>query len=191
MRLYVILILLLNLTFSCVYGESEESNLKIKLTTGEIEGRLWQTKTGAAAYVFKGVPYVEPPVGKLRFAKPIPKVAWNGTLLCHEYKSACPQNSSTSRTVQPSLDEDCLYLNLFVGLGCNETNLCPIVYYIYGGGYEYDSAITWDPEVLIDNFASKDLIYITLGYRVGILGFWSTGSDYAIGNWGMEGTLLH
>lgn len=168
------------------FAFSDEIN--VRLSTGYIEGRLWRTKTGKEAFVFKGVPYVEPPIGSLRFAKPVPKSPWNGTVVCDEYKPACHQNATHSRTIQKIMDEDCLYINIFAGVQCSRAkNRCPVVYYIHGGGYEYDSASTWDPDVLIDNFASKNLIYITVGYRVGILGFWSTGTMDAIGNWALEG----
>lgn len=188
MQLLISLHLLLSINFIIVLAHT--TNPKVRISSGEVEGRFLETQSGAKGLVFQGIPYVEPPVGRLRFTYPVRKAPWNGTLVCNEYKPACPQNAS-GQTVHKSVDEDCLYVNIFTGLQCTRRNLCPVIYYIHGGGYEFDAPSMFAPEVLVENFASKNLIFVTSTYRLGVLGFWSTGTSDAAGNWAMHGKLFH
>ena len=42
--------------------------------------------------IFLGIPYAEPPIGNLRFARSVPKTPWSPALLkAHELSPACPQ----------------------------------------------------------------------------------------------------
>ena len=43
--------------------------------------------------IFLGIPYAEPPVGDLRFARPVPKKSWKPNVLsATKVSPACPQN---------------------------------------------------------------------------------------------------
>ena len=86
-----------------------------------------------------------------------------------------------------SQTEDCLYLNVITSLNCNSTNLCPVLFFIHGGGNEFLSPIVFPVEAITDNFASRDITVVSIGYRLGILGFFSTGTKEAYGNFGLEG----
>lgn len=59
-----------------------------------------------------GIPYAEPPVGKLRFRAPVKVKPWQGILLAHAEPPMCTQKDPYSRTdIQGQ--EDCLYLNVY------------------------------------------------------------------------------
>lgn len=66
-------------------------------------------------YAFKGIPYAAPPVGELRFAPPQKPAVREGILDTIEFCSTCPQTTSAFGT--GSVNEDCLYLNIFTPKG--------------------------------------------------------------------------
>ncbi len=153
-----------------------EKSLVVKTEQGLIEGDFC---ADGKVRVFKGVPYAEPPVGKLRFARPQPKKPWIGTRPC---KSFAPQAMQTDKTKgelypkefysveMPPMSEDCLYLNIWTPTETNGEKL-PVLMWIHGGAYMhgYGSEVTMDGE----GFASKGVILVTINYRVGALGFFT------------------
>jgi carboxylesterase type B len=66
---------------------------------------------------------------------------------------------------------------------------CPILYYIHGGGWQYDSPRMYSPDVLLDNFVASGLVVVTVSYRLGSFGFWYLGDDDASGNYGITGLV--
>lgn len=144
----------------------------INTRSGPIRGISVDAKNVEA---FLGIPYAEPPVGDRRFAKSVPKSPWTNTFDAEELPPACLQpgmeftvrhlNQSSSR-----MDEDCLYLNVWVPK--TGTSLKAIMVYIYGGGFRTGSS-----SYEIYNGANLaqygDVIVASMNYRLGILGFFS------------------
>ena len=68
---------------------------------------------------FLGIPYAEPPVGDLRFAKPVRKGSLGLSYLAITDKAVCPQISPlddiipTNPLIGRDVDEDCLYLSVY------------------------------------------------------------------------------
>lgn len=62
------------------------------------------------------------------------------------------------------------------------------MFWIHGGGFHTGSSRLnlYGPNYLMD----KDIILVTINYRLGILGFLSTGDDVAPGNFGMKDQVL-
>uniref|UniRef100_A0A915HWJ5 Carboxylesterase type B domain-containing protein n=1 Tax=Romanomermis culicivorax TaxID=13658 RepID=A0A915HWJ5_ROMCU len=169
---------------------SRDACRQVELSLGSVQGiDIKISDSDHVVCSFMGVPYAEPPVGELRFRKTAAKKPWSGKfflhlLLANEYKPACWQNASISP--QSSMSEDCLYANIFVDSRClldSQDSLCPVLFYIHGGAYEFDSPRMFDPQDLANNIASRNIILITFSYRLGVLGFWSTGTEEASGNW--------
>ncbi|XP_071779139.1 neuroligin-3a isoform X9 [Centroberyx gerrardi] len=99
-------------------------------------------------------------------------------------------------------NEDCLYLNIYVpteDVGVNggedlsendgdededirDTGAKPVMVYIHGGSYMEGTGNMIDGSVLA---SYGNVIVITLNYRVGVLGFLSTGDQAAKGNYGL------
>ncbi|XP_076018991.1 neuroligin-3a isoform X6 [Genypterus blacodes] len=98
-------------------------------------------------------------------------------------------------------NEDCLYLNIYVptedgenkgeDLSDNDgdededirdTGAKPVMVYIHGGSYMEGTGNMIDGSVLA---SYGNVIVITLNYRVGVLGFLSTGDQAAKGNYGL------
>jgi len=62
-----------------------------------------------------------------------------------------------------------------------------VLYFVHGGANEFLSSIALAAEQIVDNFVPRKMVFVNVGYRLGVLGFWSTGTPEAIGNWALEG----
>ncbi|XP_071980211.1 neuroligin-3 isoform X3 [Engystomops pustulosus] len=150
---------------------------------------------------YLGVPYAAPPVGEKRFLPPEPPPSWSGIRNATHFSPVCPQNiqnavpdimmpvwfTSNLDTVTGYLQEqseDCLYLNIYVPTedDIRDTGAKPVMVYIHGGSYMEGSGNMIDGSVLA---SYGNVIVITLNYRVGVLGFLSTGDQAAKGNYGL------
>lgn len=60
--------------------------------------------------------------------------------------------------------------------------------HIHGGGYQIGtgSPTLHGPEFLLD----RDVVLVVINYRLGTLGFFSTGDEVASGNWGLKDAVL-
>lgn len=149
----------------------------IKVTGGEITGALSTDKSVA---IFKGIPYAAPPVGELRWKVPQPVVLWDGVKQCIKYGQTAMQNGWGS--------EDCLYLNVWTK-AVSTVEKRPVIVYLHGGGFTTGSGSDqmYDGEVL----ANKDIVYVSINYRVGIFGFLTNpqlseeSTDKVSGNYGI------
>ena len=56
---------------------------------GKISGYLRETAKGQEFVSFTGIPYAQPPLGQLRFLRPVPVVPWGDKLLKTTEK--CPK----------------------------------------------------------------------------------------------------
>lgn len=130
-------------------------------------GKLEGTDVGEF-HVFKKIPFAKPPLGKLRFQKPIPPTPWDEVLNAKEYGPACMSNSSITKTIQKVLGEDCLHINIFTSKKCLKSKDCPVVDYIHGGALHYDSAVMFNDTVIFDHFVSKDIVFVIPAFRLGI-----------------------
>ena len=126
-------------------------------------------------FLFKGIPYAEPPVGNLRWKAPIP-FSTNETFDGSEFKDECVQPKVQSsfidrRTI--SGNEDCLYLNVYVpknNIDFEKNNL-PVMFWIHGGSNIWGSGSSYD----FSNLAKqKDVIVVTINYRLGVFGWFSS-----------------
>jgi para-nitrobenzyl esterase len=123
--------------------------------------------------VYKGVPFAAPPIGDLRWRSPKPVTPWTGTRKADAFASACMQvGVSMPGETPPAVSEDCLYLNIWTPAKAMTTpahERLPVIVWIYGGGYINGSASM--PLYWGDRLAHKDVIVVTIAYRLGPLGF--------------------
>ncbi len=152
------------------------SELVIKTASGLVEGAL--SKDGTCR-IFRGVPYAEPPVGELRFRRPVAKKPWFGIKTTKSIPPKCFQADATKGDFYPKefysgeippLSEDSLYLNIWTPENIGEKKL-PVLMWIHGGAYMHGSGseVEFDGE----GFARKGVILVTINYRVGALGFFT------------------
>lgn len=126
-----------------------------------------------AVDVWLGVPYAEPPVGRLRFTAPAPVRPWRGVRPATAVGGAAPQHGSftadTRRLGAPS--EDCLYLNVYAPAEPGPPR--PVLVWIHGGAYTSGSGALYDGSGLA---ARGDVVVVTVNYRLGVLGFVDLGA---------------
>uniref|UniRef100_A0A4W2HIY3 Neuroligin 4 X-linked n=1 Tax=Bos indicus x Bos taurus TaxID=30522 RepID=A0A4W2HIY3_BOBOX len=114
-------------------------------------------------------------------------------------------NLDTLMTYMQDQNEDCLYLNIYVptedgakskknadGITSNDggededihdqNSKKPVMVYIHGGSYMEGTGNMIDGSILA---SYGNVIVITINYRLGILGFLSTGDQAAKGNYGL------
>ncbi|XP_073680424.1 bile salt-activated lipase [Garra rufa] len=135
--------------------------------------------------VFKGIPFAAPP-GRLQ--KPVPHPGWDGVLKATDYRNRCLQLNLLATDVVGS--EDCLYLNIWVPQGSTVSSNLPVMVFIFGGGFLLGSSqganfldnYLYDGEEMADR---GNVIVVTFNYRVGSLGFLSSGDADAPGNYGL------
>ncbi|XP_033502325.1 bile salt-activated lipase [Epinephelus lanceolatus] len=135
--------------------------------------------------VFKGIPYADIPG---RFEKPKRHPGWDGVLKANQYRKRCLQVNLIMTDTRGS--EDCLYLNVWVPHGRSVSSGLPVMVWIYGGGFLAGGSMganfldnyLYDGQEIADR---GNVIVVTLGYRVGALGFLSTGEPDLPGNYGL------
>uniref|UniRef100_A0A8C3GH08 Carboxylic ester hydrolase n=1 Tax=Cairina moschata TaxID=8855 RepID=A0A8C3GH08_CAIMO len=137
--------------------------------------------------IFRGIPFAAPPK---TLQDPQPHPGWEGTLKAKDFKNRCMQMTLTQDDVRGK--EDCLYLNIWIPQGKKQvsTNL-PVMVWIYGGaflvgggqGANFLDNYLYDGEEIA---VRGNVIVVTLNYRVGPLGFLSTGDSNMPGNYGLK-----
>ncbi|MEU5340561.1 MULTISPECIES: carboxylesterase family protein [unclassified Streptomyces] len=127
--------------------------------------------TGSVS-AFLGVPFMAPPVGRLRFASPRPHPPWTGIRPCGEHRSAFLQPRRglppvTAPAPAGSTSEDAVHANVWTP---DVAGRRPVLIYVHGGGWEVGTAAspTFDGARLA---AHGDLVVVTFNYRLGPFGF--------------------
>lgn len=152
---------------------------------------------------YLGVPYASPPTGERRFQPPEPPSSWTGVRNATQFAAVCPQhldersllhdmlpiwftaNLDTLMTYVQDQNEDCLYLNIYVPTEDDihdQNTKKPVMVYVHGGSYMEGTGNMIDGSILA---SYGNVIVITVNYRLGILGFLSTGDQAAKGNYGL------
>jgi para-nitrobenzyl esterase len=138
---------------------------------------------------FKGIPFAAPPVGALRWKAPRPVGPWSGVRRTVAFAPACIQDPAQARREAPgtSISEDCLYLNVWTPAKSASEKL-PVIAWIYGGGFT--GGMTSAPLYDGRHFAEKGVVFVSISYRVGALGFLATPqlsreSGHGSGNYGL------
>jgi para-nitrobenzyl esterase len=152
---------------------------------------LLQGTTEKGLFVFKGVPYTSPMLGKNRWLPPLPVEPWKGTRKALEFSPVAPQMivlANTPGAVQEPQNENCLYLNLYSpGL---DNKKRAVVVWIHGGGYHMGSGSTpMHPGHTLPK--RGDIVLVSINYRLGPLGFLNLNeiTHGAIPSSGNEGLL--
>ena len=146
--------------------EGYDPALAAKCTNGIFVGRRKDS-----LLVFRGIPFACPPVGELRWKKPQP--APDGDDVREAYyngKTPIQTGWHSERASYYPQGEDCLYLNVWTAPEAQPKGKTVMVF-IHGGSYGWGG--TADPLYDGENFvkAHPEIVLITIGYRVGLMGF--------------------
>jgi carboxylesterase 2 len=160
---------------------SVSSQPTVQVTNGSIVGTTytWELKT---YNWFLGIPFAQAPLRGLRFQNPTPPGKWAIPLQATGFKPGCPQMNDTYSAT--NMSEDCLYLNVFSPNISTSANL-PVMVFIHGGGYVLGAASQYSPKGISKNLASRGVVVVTIQYRLGAFGFFTTGTGDFPPNIGM------
>ena len=164
--------------FGC--SEAEKENPVLTVDGGQIVGvRVDCTCDGQACtyFEYRGIPYAAAPIGNLRWKEPQPVVDWDGVRTCDKFGHPGFQSvhypgfytSEWGYGDEAPYSEDCLYLNVYTKNPGKTDKKLPVALWIHGGGYREG----WGSEPEFDGkaWALKDVVLVTINYRLGIFGF--------------------
>jgi para-nitrobenzyl esterase len=146
------------------------------------------TASDGAFRIYKTIPYAAPPVGDMRWQAPRAVVPWQGVRDATEFGPRCLQGQIFADIVFKELSEDCLTLNIWTPAK-NSGDRLPVMVWIHGGGFQAGAGA--EPRHDGAAFARKNVVLVTINYRLGVFGFLShpeltrESGRNASGNYGM------
>uniref|UniRef100_A0A915ATG3 Carboxylesterase type B domain-containing protein n=2 Tax=Parascaris univalens TaxID=6257 RepID=A0A915ATG3_PARUN len=171
-------------------GSEEIPSRQVKTNYGIIEGRRLVDEKDLQVDAFLGIPFAKPPVGPLRFKKPEPPEPWTGVLKAYKFGARAPQVDFIWEkwTLGVGKDEDCLTLNVFSPAWKppdDQPKGFAVMVFVHGGGFLIDSAVKYGDVDICRNLCRHDVVVVTIQYRLGLLGFFTTGDEICPGNLGL------
>ena len=144
-------------------------DLSVKTRYGTFNGFV--DKQGVKTWL--GIPFAQPPVGKLRWRAPEPLKPSNKTRDAKKFGFTAMQvvdeNELASKNPQ---SEDCLTLNIWTR---GQKKNLPVMVFIHGGGFQTGGSS--DPLYNGSNFAAaNDVVIVTINYRLAVFGFVNFGA---------------
>lgn len=141
---------------------------------------------------YRGIPYAQPPTGSLRLKPPV-RLESFGTVEATGVGPACPQITNADQSPaflkvlsDPEIEqqlffgsatgdvtEDCLTISVMRPEGTPTDAKLPVLFWIFGGGFQLGSAQPYNASVLIPRAVaqSKPFILVNINYRLGAFGF--------------------
>ncbi|PQA89580.1 carboxylesterase/lipase family protein [Hyphococcus luteus] len=157
---------LLAANIACAHaGDGGQGGVLVKAPAGKVRG---VAEEGVQA--FKGIPYAAAPVGNRRWKPPAPAEQWEGAFDAGAFGPACMQYRANKDSIYDenvsAYSEDCLSLNIWKP---KDAQNAPVFVWIHGGALRsgasgvsmYDGAA----------FAKRGVIFVSINYRLGILGY--------------------
>lgn len=139
---------------------------------------------------FNAIPYADPPLGQLRLKPPKRLSSRVDTIDGTGFARGCPQMFISSEAkdlmgkvfgaiadlplLQPITgQEDCLTVNVQRPAGTKPGDNLPVLYWIFGGGFQLGSTNTYDAtSLLLDAVGQgQPFIFVAVNYRLGGFGF--------------------
>lgn len=151
-----------------------------------VEGATYQGRRRDGVDSFLGIRYAESPAGSARFRAPIAHTP-SGTIDAAAFGPGCPRLAESGSLG----DEDCLMLNVWRPSDAADL---PVMVFLPGGAFVQGTATddTYDGASL----ASRDVVIVTVDYRIGMLGWLSSealaseDADGMAGNYGLRDQMM-
>ena len=166
--------LLLLLFVACSTEKEKADNPVLTIEGGKVLG---VPADNPGVFVYRGIPYAAPPIGALRWKEPQPVVKWDTVRVCDKFGHPGYQAvhypgfyaSEWGYGDEAPYSEDCLYLNVWTKAPGQTDKKLPVALWIHGGGYREG----WgsEPEFDGQEWAAKDVVLVSINYRLGIFGF--------------------
>jgi para-nitrobenzyl esterase len=157
----------------------------------KVEGGMISGITADGVISFKGIPFAAPPVGDLRWRAPQSVIPWQGVRAADSFGAECPQTpypvGSMYYSPPQKQSEDCLFLNVWTT--AKQGDKRPVMVWIHGGALTRGSGSTQAYNGAA--FARKDVVLVTINYRLGVLGYMAhpeltaESPNHSSGNYGV------
>ncbi|KIO27059.1 hypothetical protein M407DRAFT_23747 [Tulasnella calospora MUT 4182] len=130
-------------------------------------------RSSSRCTVYLGLPYAEPPLGHLRFRKPVSlntqPVPNPQVIDATQYPIFAIQGATGSSDFGGAGSEDCLKVDLYVPADATPSSHYPVLVYIHGGGYRFGAPKNWPFNHWID--IQPRVVIVSVYYRLSVLGF--------------------
>ncbi|XP_023178416.2 esterase S-like [Drosophila hydei] len=176
------IVLSVALTLACTAAAFNDP-LLVELTNGELRGR-----DKGFYYSFESIPYAQPPIDALRLEDPVPYGGiWEHTFDATKPPTECLQwNQFIQQPDKLTGSEDCLTVSIYKPKNASRKSF-PVVANIFGGAWTFGSSLDDGVELIMNR---GNVIVAKINYRVGPLGFLSTGDNVLPGNYGLKDQRL-
>ncbi|XP_017953456.1 esterase S-like [Drosophila navojoa] len=162
---------------------SSHAALLVELPNGKLRGR-----DNGIYYSYESIPYAQPPIDDLRLEDPVPYTErWEQTFDASRPPTECLQWSQSIKVSDKLTgSEDCLTVSVYKPKKPSLIAL-PVVANIFGGAWTFGSSL----DDGVEHFMRRgNVIVVKINYRVGPLGFLSTGDNVLPGNYGLKDQRL-
>jgi len=158
--------LLLGLIAQATIAAPAAAQTLVTIAQGALAGRVDQHGVRS----FKGIPYAAPPVGDRRWTAPMPAAGWKGVRDASRFGPNCIQPSWPPKLIYndglSNFNEDCLFLNVWAPAHARNA---PVIVWIYGGSLIFGG--TSEPYYDGSTFAEHGVVFVSMNYRLGVLGW--------------------
>ena len=128
-------------------------------------------------FVYRGIPYAAPPIRENRWKAPQPVVPWKGIKICDTFGRPSFQAilytggyyTEWGYGKEAAFSEDCLYLNVWTKAPGQVNKKLPVALWIHGGGFR--EGFGSEPEFDGQEWGAKDVVLVSINYRLGVFGF--------------------
>ncbi len=155
-------------------GVSEAVSVTLETPNGDIMG----LETDGIS-VYMGIPYADV---STRFAPPEDIKPWTEPLNCETPGASAMQMTPAGDIVG---EESCAFLNVYTPAKATDEKL-PVYVWIHGGAFSFGSGTEKSYDGT--NYAKNGIVYVSINYRLNVLGFLATEETYnqygTTGNWG-------
>lgn len=162
----------------------------VNIPQGALRGKKETTPYDEIYYSFQRIPYAKPPAGDLRFKAPQPAGGWTGIRDATKQGAVAPciDMFSGGGGLIKDGDEDCLFINVYTKEVPKPGKKYPVLVWVHGGGYTNGTGNKdlYSP----DYFMSRDIIVVSMNYRLGAFGFLSLQTPECPGNNGLKDIRL-
>ncbi|XP_017043446.1 esterase 6 [Drosophila ficusphila] len=164
-------------------SDPDDDPLLVELPQGKLRGR-----DNGNYFSYESIPYAQSPTGDLRFEAPEPyKQKWLDTFDATQSPVACLQwDQFTQGDNKLAGEEDCLTVSIYKPKNSSRISY-PVVAHIHGGAFMFGGAAQNGHENVM---RKGKFILVKISYRLGPLGYISTGDADLPGNYGLKDQRL-
>ena len=191
-----------SLAFGAPDGCTEGTSIVLSREQGapilqEVCGLVGTDPAGDPIYVYKGIPYADTTEKRNRWKDPQPPQ--QPFVRATEYGHVCPQGKGKDYS-PADMGEDCLYLNVWTpAITPDGSGTRPVMVFIHGGAFISGSGGSVKGDlpnhlnlydgaqfVATAHAQGTEVVFVTLNYRLGVLGFLADREIGATGNYGIK-----